>query len=498
MKKWIILIFIVMFMAPQAALAAPIDYAGGVYDEYEYQEWVFVSGDPVLFTGEVKISDTIKTDSRSLRYTFTLTSADGGKLSRTASYNVNFSKHAEQGQTINNSELKSYKETITIGNDKYVLDDVQFSKSEVVDNRPASDFSSGTMTMKKIYLLNKNEGKVIIDINGGSVGYENFWGNTETQLLDYYIASERKDTSDINARSYTWEGSVHVSISDSLRKSLRFADNESSLSSFSGANMKVTEQGMYSRYDFDLPIFTESSSTRGIPIPLGDRRVQYSRELSKERMPLVQRMIIPKFKDVGGNWAQEAIEQLYSCEVFSGDTQFFVPEVPITRGDFLAAVVRACDMRASDSGKKTSRTKKTAEVSPFQDVPTSDADYEAIKLAMEKGLVSGMAPGYFGKQETLNRAQAVTILIQALGFDNLAPTPGYFSGFSDDQKIPSWAKDSVYMAGRIGLVQGDAYNRFNPDQVLTRAEASVLLVKFLSFLQSDLQKDYRDQIVLYR
>jgi hypothetical protein len=54
------------------------------------------------------------------------------------------------------------------------------------------------------------------------------------------------------------------------------------------------------------------------------------------------------------------------------------------------------------------------------------------------------------------------------------------------------------MAGRIGLVQGDAFNRFNPDQFLTRAEASVLLVNFLSFLQRDLQRDYRDHIVFYR
>ncbi|HEX3010538.1 MAG TPA: S-layer homology domain-containing protein, partial [Syntrophomonadaceae bacterium] len=58
-------------------------------------------------------------------------------------------------------------------------------------------------------------------------------------------------------------------------------------------------------------------------------------------------------------------------------------------------------------------------------------------------------------------------------------------------------RDSIYVASEIGLVQGDNSNCVNPNKVMTRAEASALLVKFLNFLEVDLQKDYRENIVLY-
>ncbi|MCL6546071.1 MAG: S-layer homology domain-containing protein, partial [Bryobacteraceae bacterium] len=89
----------------------------------------------------------------------------------------------------------------------------------------------------------------------------------------------------------------------------------------------------------------------------------------------------------------------------------------------------------------------------------------------------------------------VTILIRALGFATKAPNPGYYTDFSDDDDIPSWAKDSIYVAREINLIQGDNYNRINPDEKLTRAEASAMLVRFLEFLQKDLQKDYRDSLI---
>ena len=100
-------------------------------------------------------------------------------------------------------------------------------------------------------------------------------------------------------------------------------------------------------------------------------------------------------------------------------------------------------------------------------------------------------------EESLTRAEAIVILIRALGFENRAPAPGFITSFSDDALIPEWAKDSVYVAREIGLVTGDWDNRINPGKVLTRAEASSLLVKFLEFLEKDLQKDYRENIILY-
>jgi len=82
-----------------------------------------------------------------------------------------------------------------------------------------------------------------------------------------------------------------------------------------------------------------------------------------------------------------------------------------------------------------------------------------------------------------------------LGFESKAPTPGFYMNFSDDNEIPNWARDSIYVAKEIGLIQGNTQNTVNPNKILTRAEASSMLVNFLEFLEKDLQKDYRENII---
>jgi len=80
----------------------------------------------------------------------------------------------------------------------------------------------------------------------------------------------------------------------------------------------------------------------------------------------------------------------------------------------------------------------------------------------------------------------------------MAPNPGYFTYFNDDYDIPDWARDSIYMASEIGIIQGDEMGDINPNQDMTRAEASAMLIRFLEFLEKDLQKNYREEIIYYK
>lgn len=481
MKRFITTLLLLTFILgiPSFAAAAPADITGGVNDEYKYEEYVFISGKPIKFIGDLKVSDRDRDDSRNLSYTFKLEPEDKaikGKLDRKISYEITYDKHSDKGQTIAEYNLKSYKETITLDAEKYDLDDYQFSRSDVVDNRPASDFCSGTVKARKTYLINKNEGKVSVDISGGNVGYENFWGNTETQSLDNYIEYEKGKTK--------WEGTVKVLVSDSSKKTLRYQDNEASFSSFPGGHMRVTDQEMTARYDYEL--YT-SPRERGTV------------ELQKQMLPRIERLILPKFRDVNGHWAANDINKLYSLDVFEGNSQFFIPDAAMKRVDFARAVVKACDIRVQDTAKKKRSSRRSApEKSPFQDVSTNNPDYTYIRDSYNKGIISGTAPGRFDPDGNLTRAQAVTILMQALGFDAKAPTPGYYLPFSDERQIPGWSRDAFYAAWEIGLVRGDSFNQVHPNKVLTRAEASAMLMRFLEFLQNDLQKDYRENIVLYQ
>lgn len=481
------------------AYAAPPDFGGGVNNEYDYEEVVFVSGVPIKFTGSgknVNIKITEKEDSRTITCRLKLTSADPdypGELNRSVTYKTTLSKHSDKGQTTAQMEVDKFSEKIEIGQDKYELSDYQFSRSDIIDNRPASDYYSGSLKARKTYVINKNQGKVTMDISGAMVGYENFWGKTETQQLEYVITCDRVvEQEDEDSEELSWQGTVSIMASDSMTKTLKYANNQASLSSFSGGHSRITNENMYSRYDYNLPRITGGK--------VSSSRLRGSVELNLEMSPRIERLVVPKFRDVAGHWAQDDIEKLYSLDVFEGVPAFFAPDAPMTRAEFTRAIVKGANMRASieEQPRKTTRSRtKTAEVSPFLDVPVSSPDYPYIKDGVERGIISGITGQLFGPEDSLTRAQAITIMIRALGFENLAPTPGYHTTFADDQVIPNWAVDSVYVAREIGLISGDASNRLNPNQVLTRGEASSMLVRFLNFLEQDLQRDYREDLVLY-
>lgn len=490
-----ILIALTVFCTTTTSWAKPIDFSGGVNNEYEYEEIVFVAGKPIKFIGEAKVTEKEKDNEITVSYKFDLEPEDKsieGSLKRSINYTTQLIPKSDKGQTIGQTEISKYSEKIQIDEDTFELEDYQFSKSEVIDQRPASDFYSGSIKGRKYYTINKNQGSITIDITGGDVGYENFWGSTNTQLLTYLINSTRNVAEGSN-EAITWEGAVEVTVSDSLTKNLRYSDNQASLSSFDGGYLKTTSRELVSRYEYNLPRMNETELDN-------IARDRGSISLSKSMVPKVERLVVPKFRDLGGHWAESQISKLYSLEVFDEASQFFTPDIPMTRLEFTKAVMKACNIRPTMEEEKKSRSRrknKEEEVSPFSDILTEDENYPYIKEAFEKGLIFGDLNGKFEPNKSLTRVQAIAILIRALGFENRAPAPGYYLHFSDNAEIPAWAKDSIYEAKELGIVQGDNANNICPNKKMTRAEASSMLVRFLEFLEKDLQKDYRENIINY-
>lgn len=511
MKKLIAGFLAAMLMASSIAYAEPPEFSGGVSNEYEYEEVVFISGKPIKFTGEIDISESEKETEKKTSYKFKLMPADKsikGSLTRSISLVTTYKKWDGKGQTSADTAVDKYSEKIEIGKDKYELKDFQFSKSDIVDNRPASDFYSGNLKGRKYYTINKSEGTVTVDISGADTGYKNFWGDTATHIIDMTFDYERTlaaaDGEDSDGKDLSWTGSARILASDSMMKTLRYSANDASLSSFSGGNMRITSREMTSRYTYELPEMDEGAE--GIDqgdgkfaAPEGDSD-KGTIELSKSMVPKLERLAIPKFRDLSGHWAQSHIEKLYSLEVLDEGGDFFTPDVPMTRLEYIKGVMKACNIRPSMEAKKSARASKRApkEESVFADVSVSDEDYAYIKDAYNKGIVKGSLNGKFRPGDSLTRAEAIAILVRALGFESKAPTPGFASGFSDDRDIQAWAKASVYVAREIGLVQGDSQGRINPGAVMKRSEASAMIVRLLEFMQRDLQRDYREDIVNFK
>lgn len=460
--------FISFIIWTDRAEARTPDYNGGVMNEYTYEEIFFLESYPITFIGKPVVTERIAKDKITTTYRFNLTSKNGDKLVRNVVYETTFDNRTDKGQSTSQTTVKSYTEKITTTTNTIItLDDIQFTQSTVIDHRAASDFYSGDLIATKRYIVTRPsiplaaDELITVHMTGRNVGYENFWGATETQIIDYEIIGNNGTTL------------VTSKVSDSTTKKLEYRPHDPTLSSFTGGHIIIVNSDMVGEYTYSYPYYLRSGTI----------------ELSKQNTPTLQRLIVPKFQDLTNHWAKNSIEKLYSIGVFDESADKFRPGAIMTRYDFTIGVLKAVDTRVTEN-----TTKKASTKSIFKDVSAKDKGYMYIESAVNQGIINGFTKELFKPDDPLTRAQAAAVLVRALGMEGRAPTSAY-SKFADDRSIPAWARNSAYVANELGIIQGDANRKFNAQQYLTRAEASAMLQRFVDFLEDDLQKNYRDDVL---
>jgi len=112
----------------------------------------------------------------------------------------------------------------------------------------------------------------------------------------------------------------------------------------------------------------------------------------------------------------------------------------------------------------------------FKDVPDGYWAKQAIGRAAALGFVKGYPDGTFKPQQIVTRSEFATMLVRALDLpisDNAAPV------FKDDARIGAWAKPYVAIAASNGLITGFTDGTFRPNNPVTRAEMTVMVVRAL-------------------
>lgn len=109
------------------------------------------------------------------------------------------------------------------------------------------------------------------------------------------------------------------------------------------------------------------------------------------------------FTDVdNGAWYAEAVKVLSSKGIIAGSNGMFEPDRPVTRAEFAAMAARF----AGKDGKG---------VNVFSDVFADEWYYGAVSCAAQNGWISGYPDGTFRPQNSITRAEAVTIVNKMLG-----------------------------------------------------------------------------------
>ncbi|MDF2593269.1 MAG: S-layer domain protein precursor, partial [Clostridia bacterium] len=196
-------------------------------------------------------------------------------------------------------------------------------------------------------------------------------------------------------------------------------------------------------------------------------------------------------KDVTSSyWAAEDIKVIAALDIISAvDTNYFRPLSYVSRAEFTRAIVKA----ASIQEKANTKTKDLL----FDDVEKNHPYFSFINTAVSSGIISGTGDKRFSPDDYLTKAQAATIIVRAMGLEESSSASASKTTFADDYKIPMWSKKSINIARSMGIVMGDEDNMLQPDKVMTRAEVSEMINKFIKYLQYDIRKEYREKLINY-
>lgn len=179
------------------------------------------------------------------------------------------------------------------------------------------------------------------------------------------------------------------------------------------------------------------------------------------------------FADLDSHWAKTDIELLASKRIVNGVTPSrFSPDSPITRAEFAALLVRALGSSAP------------AAAASFSDVATADWYNEAVEQAVNAGIVEGYQDGTFKPNDRITREQMAVMLSRALKYVDQSALAGdaqatILEKYADKEAIGAWARPAVAQLLAADILKGKSATTIDPDANASRAEAVVLLKRFL-------------------
>jgi hypothetical protein len=504
MKRLISLILSLLLLFVQISFADDYAIFGGIKGDltlkagvYYYQEVIFLSGEPIILSGTATIPVVPDKDTYTLSIKYSLANtAAQASLERTVNYNIVKNTDNSMGQTIIDTTIPvgGLKETIIIGAETFNLTSYQYSKSNVSDHHPGIDFESGNVYFKKVFHINGDETNAtskmtIIGESQADIGFTSQWSTLTTRIVSVNYSYETIGGDTTN----NWDGTSTLKFSTQKGSEFNYVLNDVQHISFRGGLLKTENSEVVLQYSYDLPGVDDTGARSNSKRKKGEENLNTYTFETSTRLP------VPKYNDLGGHWAEEEAFRMGSLEAFDTDT-FFFPDVYVTREQFARAILNTIDFVKPETLEERKAavirlTRPNAEVLPFEDVRRDSLYYIYIDRAYQEGLMLGEGNGQFLPSRPLTRAEAITIMIRAIGIEDIAPALPYNTGFSDDASIPIWSKDAFYMARETGIINGYPDGSIRPLQLMTRAESAKMLSDFIDHMRQEITIDYRDKLM---
>ena len=184
-------------------------------------------------------------------------------------------------------------------------------------------------------------------------------------------------------------------------------------------------------------------------------------------LPEVQ-SIFPDMSDL--IWAIPAVNNLFERGIVSGrPSGNFDPNDFVTREEFTKMIVGAMGLTDSFTNIE------------FEDVPANDWSHSYVSAAVAVGLINGIGDGLFGHGRFISR-QDMSVIIYRIARNLEIEMSAEEPPFDDYNEAGDYALDAIAGVYSLGIMQGSGNRMFNPNGNSTRAEAAVVIHRFLSLL----------------
>ncbi len=185
---------------------------------------------------------------------------------------------------------------------------------------------------------------------------------------------------------------------------------------------------------------------------------------------------LPKFRDIKGSFAEQAIISLAEQKLIRGvSAQQFAPAGEITRLHFACLLAKTLGVQPFFPTEPT-----------FSDLPANTVETGYVEAMVKLGIIKGQEANRFGGDSNLERQDAAVLLAKALAMpteESDAQESMSLEAYKDKPQIASYALASITSLTSKGWLKGKG-GYFYPTRKLTRGEAAVLVDCLLETVKS--------------
>ncbi len=181
----------------------------------------------------------------------------------------------------------------------------------------------------------------------------------------------------------------------------------------------------------------------------------------------------PSFLDAKSQWAKADIESAASKFIVSGlSKEEFGETQYITRAEFVSIIVKALGIIPQPQS------------SPFKDLDNETKFAVEIIAAWKLGLIKGKSADIFDPAGFLTRQEMATVLAQAMAFAGFANKSDLnaLTAYDDREQISAFAKASVALMVESKIMNGVTLAKLDPLSKVTKAQATVSVMRMLRAL----------------